>query len=54
MCVFVALAALAQPVAARLLAEEGGQEELEVEEVLFHYAVVVGIVSLGITFVVGP
>jgi len=53
MCVFVALAALAQPVAARLLAEEGGQEELEVEEVLFHYAVVVGIVSLGITFVVG-
>uniref|UniRef100_A0A7S0NFQ9 Sodium/hydrogen exchanger n=1 Tax=Phaeocystis antarctica TaxID=33657 RepID=A0A7S0NFQ9_9EUKA len=50
----LALAALAQPVAARLLAEAAEKElEAEEEEVLVHYAIAIGVSLLGVTFVVG-
>ena len=48
-----ALAALAQPVAARLLAEESEKELEAEEEVLVHYAIAIGVGLLGVTFVVG-
>ena len=49
----LALAALAPPVAARLLAEEA---EDETEEEVRHYAIAIGVGLLGVTFVVlgGP
>lgn len=46
----LALAALAPPVAARLLAEEA---EDETEEEVRHYAIAIGVGLLGVTFVVG-
>ena len=51
-CLLGLTMALAQPAAARLLAEES-EEALAEEKVLFHYAIVVGIACLGVTFVVG-
>ena len=47
----LALAALAPPVAARLLAEEA---EDETEEEVRHYAIAIGVGLLGVTFVVEP
>jgi len=49
----LALATLAQPVVARLLAEEAEKEPEAEEEVLVHYAIAIGVGLLGVTFVLG-
>jgi hypothetical protein len=45
----LALATLAQPVVARLLAEEAEKEPEAEEEVLVHYAIAIGVGLLGVT-----